>query len=378
MAAMTRTDRVLIIHSDPAVRSDIEAVLRRVHKNSIAVRHAAQAGAAIQIARDYDPRIILLDLGQEKALALSVARELRRPDRLLIGLFNPHLDSGNGADGEFLRQAVRAGIGDFIPLPFSEVEAGAALATLPHATPATNEGRAITFFSHQGGVGTTTLAVNTALALAGGEPARNVAVIDANVQFGCVAAHLGIVPERDLADDFDLGSPLPVAGPPPGISVLTSPLDPHAAQSVTPENLSRAIIEMQRQFQVVVIDTAPVLDLIALAVLDLSETIVVVTDGSAPTIAGTARLLRILGSLGFGDERVRLVVSRYRREADVLTPEVISSQLERPVDHVVPFAWPVAVGTHRGMPALFERGAAQFGDAVRRLARDVGRRGKAS
>ncbi|MBV8545019.1 MAG: hypothetical protein JO093_24550 [Acidobacteria bacterium] len=378
MAAMTRTDRVLIIHSDPAVRSDIEAVMRRVHKNSIAVRHAAQAAAAIQIARNYDPRIILLDLGQEKALALSVARELRRPDRLLIGLFNPHLDSGTGADGEFLRQGVRAGIGDFIPLPFSDVEAAAALATLPHATPATNEGRVITFFSHQGGVGTTTLAVNTALALAGGEPARNVVVIDANVQFGCVAAHLGIVPERDLADDFDLGSPLPTAGPPPGISVLASPIDPRAAQLVTPEDLSRAVIEMQRQFQIVVIDTAPVLDLISLALIDLSETLVVVTDGSAPTIAGTARLLRMLGSLGFGDERVRLVVSRYRREADVLTPEVISSQLGRTVDHVVPFAWPVAVGTHRGTPALFERGAAQFGDAVRRLARDVGRRGKAS
>ena len=389
MAAMIagRTDRVLIVHPDPAVRAEVESVLRRAHRSSIAVRHAAQAGAAVQIGREFDPRIILLDLSQEKALALSVAKELRRPDRLLIGLFNPHLEAGAASEAEFLRQCVRAGIGDFVPLPLSEVEIAAALAGMPEGGTATHEGRAITFFSHQGGVGTTTLAVNTALALATGEPSRSVVLLDANVQFGSAAAHLGLVPERDLGDGlqelaFGLMSPLPLAGPEPGIAVLASPLDPRAAQMVTPEDLSRALIELQRKYQIVVIDTAPVLDLMALAVLDLSETVVVVTEGSAPTIAGTARLLNMLAAVGFGQERVRLAVSRYRREADVLSPDVIASQLDRPVDHVVPFAWPVAIGTHRGTPALFERGAAQFGDAIRRLARDVGRsipaRGKTS
>jgi pilus assembly protein CpaE len=353
-------------------------VLRRAHKHAIAVRHAAQAGAAIQIGREYDPRIILIDLAQERALALSAARELRRPDRLIIGLINPHIEAGNASEAEFLRQAVRAGIGDFVPLPLSDVEIAAALAAMPESGPATHEGRSIAFFSHQGGVGTTTLAVNTALALATGEPTRSVVLLDANVQFGCAAAHLGLVPERDLGDGLrelaqGLMFPLPMAGPAPGIAILASPLDPRAAQMVTPEDLSRVLIEMQRRFQIVVVDTAPVLDLMALSVLDLSETVVVVTEGTAPTIAGTARLLRMLASLGFEDERVKLVLSRYRREADVLAPDVITGQLGRTVDHIVPFVWPVAVGTHRGTPALFERSAAQFGDAVRKLARDVGR-----
>ena len=373
-----RTDRVLIVHPDPAVRRDVESVLRRAHKHSIAVRHAAQAGAAIQIGREYDPRIILLDLAQDRALALSVANELRRPDRLIVGLFNPLLESGSSSEAEFLRQAVRAGIGDFVPLPLSEVEVAAALAAMPDAGPSKHEGRAVAFFSHQGGVGTTTLAINTALALRTAEPPRSVAILDANVQFGCVAAHLGLVPERDLGDgihELELGLmfPLPTAGPAPGIAVLASPLDPRAAQLVTPEDLSRVLIELRRRFQTVVIDTAPILDLLTLSVLDLSETIVVVTEGTAPTIAGTARLLRMLATLGFGEDRVRLAVSRFRSAADVLGADVIAGQLGRPVDHIVPFIWPVAVGTHRGTPALMERGAALFADSVRRLARDVGR-----
>jgi MinD-like ATPase involved in chromosome partitioning or flagellar assembly/AmiR/NasT family two-component response regulator len=382
-----RLDRVLIVHPDPAVRHEIESVLRRAHKQVITTRQTGSAGAAIAIAREFDPRIILLDLARERALALTLARELRRPDRLIIGLLNPLInlmdDSGGGWEAEFLRQAVRSGIDDFVPLPLSDEEISAALSSAPEPAAAMREGTAIAFFSHQGGVGTTTLAVNTALALRAADPQRTVALVDANVQFGSAAAHLGVVPERDLGDvvqDFDPALsgerpmfPLSLAGPDPGIALLASPRDPRAGERVTPEDLSRVVLELRRRFRTVVIDTAPVLDLMTLAVLDISETIVIVTEGSAPIIAGTARLLRMLDSLGFNGDRIRLVVSRFRSAADVLPPNVIAQELERAVDHVVPYLVPVLVGTHRGSPVLFERGAAGFSDAVTRIARDAGR-----
>jgi pilus assembly protein CpaE len=373
-----RLDRVLLVHPDPGVRQEIETVLRRVHERSIATRQTGALGIAVSIAREFDPRIIVLDLARDRALALTVARELRRPDRLLIGLFNPLLDGSGSTEAEFLRQAIRAGIDDFVPLPLSDAEMSAALAAGPEAVSTPREGKTIAFFSHQGGVGTTTLAVNTALALGAAESQRSVALMDANVQFGCAAAHLGLVPEHDLGDvvrDLDLGPmfPLPRVGPDPGIAVLASPLDPVVAERITPEDLSRVLIDLRRRFQTVVIDTAPVLDLMTLSVLDLSETIAVVTEASAPTIAGTARLLRMLASLGFEGDRVRLIVSRFRSAADVLPPNVVAKELGRAVDHVVPHLVPVQTGTHRGLPALYERGAAPFTDAIARLARDVGR-----
>ncbi|MEO8383335.1 MAG: hypothetical protein ABI779_27010 [Acidobacteriota bacterium] len=373
-----RLDRVLIVHPDPAVRHEIETVLRRAHRQVIATRQTGTPGAAVAIAREFDPRIIILDLARERALALTIARELRRPDRLIIGVLNPLIDAGGGWEAEFLRQAVRSGIDDFVPLPLSDEEISAALSAAPEPAAAKREGSAIAFFSHQGGVGTTTLAINTALALRAAEPARTVALVDANVQFGSTAAHLGVVPERDLGDvvqDLDLGPmfPLSLAGPNPGIALLASPRDPRAGERVTPEDLGRVILELRRRFQTVVLDTAPVLDLMTLAVLDLSETIVVVTEGSAPIVAGTARLLRMLDSLGYHGDRIRLVVSRFRSAADVLPPNVIAQELGRAVDHVVPYLVPVLVGTHRGSPVLFERGAAGFSDAVTRIARDAGR-----
>ena len=370
-----RTDRALIVHPDLAVRQDVESVLRRVHRHPVAVRHAATAGAALQITREHDPRIVLLDLEHERAVSLAVARELRRPGRIVIGLLNPLLQGDGSA--EFLRHAVRSGINEFVPLPLADAELSAALETLPDTAGATDEGRAIAFFGQQGGVGTTSLAINAAFALAGEK--KRVAIMDANLQFGSVAAQLGVVPETDLSHairDLNAGSilPLTIAGRDPSIALTASPTDILAAEAITPQDVGRVLIELRRSFDSVVVDTAPVLDAIALSVLDLCETIVVVTEGSSPTIAGTARLLRILRDLGVGESRIRLVINKYRSAPDLVPADIVAEQLGREVDHLVPFVAPVAAASHRGVPALFERAAGPFRESVVRLARDLGRK----
>lgn len=370
-----RTDRALIVHPELAVRQDIEGVLRRVHRHPVAVRHASTAGVALQVAREHDPRIVLLDLEHERAVSLAVARELRRPGRIVIGLLNPLLQADGSA--EFLRHAVRSGVNEFVPLPLAEAELSAALETLPESGSGAEEGRAIAFFGHQGGVGTTSLAINTAFALAGEK--RRVALVDANVQFGSVAAQLGVAPESDLAHairELNAGAilPLTVVGRDPSVALTASPADVLAAEEITPQDIGRVLIELRRSFDAVVVDTAPVLDALALAALDLCETIVIVTEGSAQTIAGTARLLRMLRDLGFGEHRTRLVINKYRSATDVVPPDIVAEQLGREVDYTVPFVAPVAAASHRGVPALFERAAAPYRDAVVRLAKDLARK----
>jgi MinD-like ATPase involved in chromosome partitioning or flagellar assembly len=115
------------------------------------------------------------------------------------------------------------------------------------------------------------------------------------------------------------------------------------------------------------------LDALALAVLDLSDTVVVVTTASSPVVAGTARLLRMLKSVGFDDRRIRLVVNQYRNANDMVPPEIVAEHVDRAIDHVVPFLAPVSLAAHRGTPALFERAAGPFREAVLRLAKDLQR-----
>ena len=109
------------------------------------------------------------------------------------------------------------------------------------------------FFSPKGGVGTTTLAVNTAVLLAGGAgaksrapaqptngvlPSSRVLLIDLDLQFGQVATHLNLMPRYDLAglasDDPSLADPdlarTYLTTHSSGLNVLAAPARPEAGR----------------------------------------------------------------------------------------------------------------------------------------------------
>ncbi len=370
-------DRVLIVHPEAATRRSLDQALRRITGGAAAVYEAASLAEGLQAVRGLDPRVVFLDLDEERGLALEVARESRREGRLLVGLYNPLM----ARDGEiaFLRQAVRAGIGDFVPLPASDAELGSTLDAVSAAAAeheAVAEGRAVVFFSHKGGVGTTTLAVNTSLALA--QQTAGVALCDAVVQFGTTPAFLGLLPDRDLLDlvrDLDRIAALPAYltdAPETALRVLASPRDPAAAERIAPEDLSRVLIALKRRFGLVVVDTPPRLDALTLAVLDLAELVVVVTEAITPTIVTTARFLELLAELGIGGDRVRVVLNRHSSFEGNLPEALVSQKLGRPVDHVVPYDKAAVVAANRGEPMVLHRPKAAFSQAVRRLAEDCG------
>ena len=366
--------RALIVHPVEAMRRAVAHALRQVAGAPITVHEAGSLTEGLRAARWYDPSYVLLDLSEERSLALEVAQEVRRADRLVIGLYNPLLLRDH--EDDFFRAAARAGVGDFVPLPAAEAERAAALAG-PRPDAAAAGGRTIAFFGHKGGVGTTTLAVNTALLLAGSGEAGEVALCDADLQFGDAAALLGLAPDRDLADmarDLDhLGalSAYLSRDPATGLRVLARPRDLVDAERVTPEELARLVIHLQRRFDTVVVDTPPVLDLMTLAVLDLAEKVILVTEAVTPTVLGTARLLRLLEEQGFAAERLRVVVNRHAAFEGNLPPGTVAEQLGRPVDYVIAYDRAFVTAATRGAPPILGRRKSDFPDVVGRLADDV-------
>lgn len=370
----SRIDRVLLAHPDLEVRTALEALLRKVHRRPVVVRQVAGIGEATHAAREQDPHLVFLDLGGERSLALAVARELRRSDRLVVGLYNPLLEGTLGA--EFFRRAARAGVGDYLPVPVPEGELAETLAAAPVPGAARTEGRLVTFFGHQGGIGTTTLALNSALVLAGSGAVERVAICDAAVQFGSVATHLGLLPDRDLSHAVrELGegsvTGFLLTEPDTGLRVLASPVDPRDAEGLEPAELSRLLVDLRHRFDLTVVDTAPVLDRMTLAALDLADTVVVVTEGSTPVVAGTARLLRMLADLGFAEERVKVVLNRHRPSEGFLPPGLVAEQIGHPVARTLPHHPTVPLATHRGVPPVFERQPSPFMEAVATLADDL-------
>src|SRR3989304_2804365 len=120
----------------------------------------------------------------------------------------------------------------------------------------TNQQRLIAVFSPKGGVGTTTIAVNLAVALATRAPDR-VAIIDLDLQFGQVSTHLNIPPRLTIADmardDVSLRAPgvfQPyLARHSSGLAVRSAPPTPDGASLITESMVQRLLETAGRAFQ---------------------------------------------------------------------------------------------------------------------------------
>ncbi len=371
--------RILILHPEAVTRDAIESVLRRVCSIPVTVYQNGSLTEGFERVRRLAPRVMLLDLSQERRLAFDLLQATRAPDLLIVGMYNPLLL--REGEGEFFRQAARAGVHDFVPLPVSEEELGAALsgALSPSGQGAAHrEGRLVSFISCKGGVGNTTLAVNSAVLLAAsGAVDGDVALCDAVVQLGNAAALLGLVPEHDMADmagDLDdLGalSTYLTHHRETGLRVLASPRDPREAELIAPDDVSRVLISLRRRFALVLVDCPAVLDLLTLSVLDLSETIFVVTEAVTPTILATARFLELLEDQGFGADRVRVVLNRYSSQEGVLPQRMVDEELGRSVDHLLPHDKAALGAVSRGAPLVMSRPKAPLSEAIGELAESM-------
>ena len=194
----SNVERALIIHPTQTTRRSVAGVLRKVAATPLTIHEASSLAEGLSATEWLEPRYVLVDLAEDRSLALEVVREIRRADRLVVGLYNPLLLPER--DDEFFRGATRAGVGDFVPLPIAEADLAAALAAMPQSSLPRSKGRVAAFFGHKGGVGTTTLAVNTALVLAGSGEAGEVTLCDTALQFGEAVDHLGLAVDRDIGD----------------------------------------------------------------------------------------------------------------------------------------------------------------------------------
>jgi Flp pilus assembly CpaE family ATPase len=372
--------RVLVVHSDADVRASLEQSLRMAAAVPLVVESAPSPPDGLRRARSIQPHVVFLDLGFERSLVLRTIAELRAPGRRIVGLYNPLVLRD---DLHFIREATRAGVGDFIPLPASEGELCAAIEAAGDAEGgAPSEGRVIVFFSQQGGVGTTTLAVNTALLLAGSDQVKgSVVLCDAVTQFGNAATFLGLKAQRDVADlvrEPQGGAALSAClteEPVSGLHVLAAPRDPVKGDRIIPDDLTRVLVELRRRFDWVVVDTPPVLDLLTIAVLDLADRIFIVTEATTPTVLGTASLLNVLTDERLDDDRIRIVLNQFNGFEGNLSEQAVVDCLGREVDHVVPYDRTFVTAATRGRPVVMGKPTAAVTAALSGLGEDaIGRR----
>jgi len=230
-----------------------------------------------------------------------------------------------------LLQAIKTGVKEFFSLPLNEEEVLTALQKFQErrnqtAVPAALKlGRIINVIGSKGGVGTTTLAVNLAVSLAARQNNLSVALVDMNMLFGDIPLFLEIKPKYhwgeitkniDRLDATFLMNIL--ARHNSGVHVLPSPGYLNGYPSPTPKIIEQLLTQMQRLFDIVIIDGGQSLDHTSLRTIELSNEVLLVSALSLPYLSNSSKILNSFRSLALlPDDRIRLIINRYLKKSDI-------------------------------------------------------------
>jgi pilus assembly protein CpaE len=262
---------------------------------------------------------------------------------------------------DFMMEAMRAGVREVLPAPVSAATLHPAVARVADKLTLHEgaNGKVFAFVSCKGGSGATFLATNLAYALAE-LPGKKVALIDLNLQFGDASLFLADQkPFATLADvalqmhrlDASLLTASMMAVT-PNLSVLAAPDDPVHAGDVRPEHVDTLLALARRQFDFVVLDVGRTLDPVGLRGLDLADTIFPVLQTTLPYVRDGKRLLEVFRSLGYPAEKVKVLVNRHQKKAQIGLQH-LETACGAPVWRLVPNHYETAAASvNQGVPIL--------------------------
>jgi pilus assembly protein CpaE len=372
--------KVLVVDDDLNIQRVLSFTLKQ---EGFDVLLAGDGETGVALAAEQSPDLVLIDAalpgidGYEAITQIRAAEVAGR--RMPILLLTTEADVGQRVKG------LRAGADDDIVKPFHPAELMARIRALlarsglggPRAgsVQATLR-RVIVFYGAKGGVGNTTMAINTAIALAA-EHKRRVALVDANLQFGDLRVFLDLkldtasivnaISEPEL--DADLLRRLMVNHA-SGIDLLLAPTAPEQADVVmeshrnSPEALSRVIELMRTMYDYTVIDAARSLDDVTIHLFDEADVVYVILTADLSCLKNVQLVLKTMTELGYPRDKVQLVLNRSNAFTGINIANA-ESVLGRPIPHKVINEYRGAIGAlNSGAPFMVSRPSTPLAKAV--------------
>ncbi|HSB20846.1 MAG TPA: P-loop NTPase [Anaeromyxobacteraceae bacterium] len=260
------------------------------------------------------PSAVLVSLEPDAAAAFAFVSRLTA-DGIKAVVVGPRKDA------DLILRAMRAGASEFVVAAEPDHVLEVTRAMLLPAGGA-ELGTVTTVFAPKGGVGATTLAVNLAGALERrGEPT---CLLDLDLEMGDVLTFLDLSSSYGIADvvanlhrlDRDLlESSLPRHRA--GFHVLAQSNKIEDAEAVDAPALGRLLDFLRRHFRHVVVDGVRGFGDLPLAALDASHRVLLVVTQEIPAVRNARRCVELFRRLGYGSDRVRLVVNRHQRKSRI-------------------------------------------------------------
>jgi pilus assembly protein CpaE len=364
---------ILICAPSPELRARLEQ-LREAGYATTTVETAADAVSALRVG-SYD-----LVVAEGLAVSGAIGR-LRGATTKQV----PLIVVSPAGDVEARIAFLEAGADDVIAASFAPTELEARVEALlirtgkarPEGAAGRGAGRIVTFFAPKGGVGTTTLAVNSAVLLAGGPqamrgPAARVLLVDLDLQFGQVATHLNLSPRYDIAelcsDEQALADPALAATylseHASGVSVLAGPANPEADFRVTVDQLEKALRVLRPGFDHVVVDCGSRLDPRTLWMLEQADTHVFVVFPEIAALRATTLMLGFLAETATLRATTHFVVNHTFPKELLKTRDVENLLRAKPVAEIPYTEVDMIRAVNEGVPVVYSRPSSPASQAI--------------
>jgi pilus assembly protein CpaE len=244
--------------------------------------------------------------------------------------------------------------------------------------------KVIVIFGTKGGVGSSTLAVNLAVALKEDTKAR-VALVDANFEFGDVGVLLNLPNSRSIAemvgDKTEIDEDLldgTLASHSSGIKVLLAPPRPEMAELVKTDQLKRIFELLNKSFDYIIVDLWKSFQEATVYFLDLAHLIILVSTSDIPAIKNARLFFELTEALNYPPEKTLFVLNREDGRSGISAKDIESS-IKHPVSLILPKdERSTTLAVNRGVPFVTAQKNTPLAQAIFKLARGAAQRVSAS
>lgn len=284
---------------------------RRLEKSTVDIFDGGLDGAIAHYGENTTPRIIIVEADSDQdglAGKIDALAEVCDPGTQVIVL-------GAVNDVQMYRALVQQGINDYLVPPFNPVQIFDAIGTICADPSDPPMARVISFMGAKGGAGSSTVAHNTAWALAKMYN-DDVAVIDLDLAFGTVGLAFNLEAQQGVQEALAHPERLDevllerfMAKQDDHLFLLTSPGNLDSTNEIDPESLDVLLNLVRRTVSYVVLDVPYLWTVWSRHALTVSDEIVLTSNLDLASLRDTKALFETLTSKRANDAPMRFVLN---------------------------------------------------------------------
>jgi pilus assembly protein CpaE len=287
---------------------------------ALATIHGTLSQVDAHLGAGSRPAVLLADIQDDLTSAIGSIEKLR-----LSGFSGPIITLSDTLDEPSLRGLLRFNVTDWLPADAKTedvIEACQRALTTKKQSDRGNQAKCLAFIPAAGGVGTTTLAIQTAFLLA--KEKKNfdgTCLVDLNLETGALADYLDLQPLLNLQTIADEPGRLDerllavmLARHPSGVAVLAAPRSPTECRIIPGDVVASVLSVVSETFSHMVLDMPPVWQPWTNDILAASDEIYVVTEFTVPALRKAQEIVQAMASRLHDGPPVKVIINKFHQQ----------------------------------------------------------------